>query len=69
MMSFNTNKKLDNIIKLAVDSQEFASGNDKLTNIVEKYSSYLDDELSESDLMWATAAQKPAVPKYKELEK
>ena len=67
-------KTLDNyanvekLLCLVAENQKFAKPKDKLTTLIEKFSCYMSEELTESDLEFATAAKMPEIPKYKTLK-
>ncbi|MCH5187244.1 MAG: hypothetical protein J1F63_02485 [Oscillospiraceae bacterium] len=46
------------IISKIADSQKLVTKKDRLTSLVNKYSAYLDDELSEDELTLVAAAAK-----------
>ena len=60
--------KVEHLIYLVSENQKFARTKDKLTALIDKYSEYLTDELSEDELSYATAAKMPEIPKYKTLK-
>lgn len=60
--------KVEHLIYLVSENQKFARTNDKLTALIDKYSEYLTDELSEDELSYATAAKMPEISKYKTLK-
>jgi len=66
---FENNTNIEKIISMVADNQKFAKKRDRLTDIVEKFSGQVSDELTEDDLEFVAAAKMPAVPKYKQLEK
>ena len=49
---------------MLANHHEFAKPKDKLTMLIDKFSDYLSDELSEEELEFAVAAKMPDVPKY-----
>lgn len=64
----DTMKDCTNVEKLIYTvskSQKFIQQKDKLTLLLDKYSNYLSEELSEEELCYATAAKMPEMPKYK----
>jgi len=60
--------KIEKLIYTVAESQKFMQTKDKLTILLDKYSDYLSDELSEDELSYAVAAKMPEIPKYKSLE-
>ena len=60
--------KVEHLMYLVSENQKFARPKDKLSALLDKYSEYLTEELSEDDLEYATAAKMPEVPKYKSLK-
>lgn len=58
---------VEKLIYTVSKSQKFIKSKDKLTMLLEKYSDYLSDELSEDELSYVTAAKMPETPKYKNL--
>ena len=65
MKTTETTTNVEKLICLVAGVQKFSRPNDKLTSLVDRYSDYMSEELSEDELMLATAATMPAVPKYK----
>lgn len=64
----DTMKSYANVEKLIYTvskSQKFIQQKDKLTLLLDKYSEYLSEELSEEELCYAAAAKMPEIPKYK----
>lgn len=57
--------KIEQLMYVVSESQKFARPNDKLSALLDKYSEYLTEELSEKDLEYAVAAKMPEIPKYK----
>lgn len=60
--------KVEHLMYVVSGNQKFARPKDKLTALIEKYSEYLTEELSEDELEYAVAAKMPDVPKYKFLK-
>lgn len=58
------NSQIEKIIIVLANHHEFAKPKDKLTMLIDKFSDYLSDELSEEELEFAVAAKMPDVPKY-----
>lgn len=64
----DTMKNYANVEKLIYTvskSQKFIQQKDKLTLLLDKYSKYLSEELSEEELCYVAAAKMPEIPKYK----
>ena len=57
--------KVEKLMYIISGNQKFARQKDKLTALIDKYSEYLSEELSEGELEYATAAKMPEIPKYK----
>ena len=66
--STNNYANVEKLICLVADNQNFAKPKDKLTEIIEKFSEYTSEELSEDDLLFVAAAKKPDIPKYKQMD-
>ena len=64
---FQNYANVEKLINLVADSQSLAKSDDKLTALLEKYSSYMSEELNEDELDIVTAAKMPAIPKYKQI--
>lgn len=62
-------EKVEGLLRVVADSQGFFAPKDKLTKIIQENDEYLTEELNEEDLMAVVAAVKPAIPKYKLMEK
>lgn len=60
--------KVEHLIYRVSEGQKFARPNDKLSALLDKYSKYLTEELSENDLEYVAAAKLPEIPKYKALK-
>lgn len=60
--------KIEHIMCLVSENQKFARPKDKLSALLDKYSEYLTEELSEDDLEYVSAAKMPEVAKYKFLK-
>ena len=57
--------KVEKLMYIISENQKFAGQKDKLTVLIDKYSEYLSEELSERELEYVAAAKMPEIPKYK----
>lgn len=64
----NNYANVEKLIYLVAENQKFAEPKDKLTSLIEKFSDYMSEELTEDDLAFAAAAKMPEIPKYKTLK-
>lgn len=60
--------ELEKLLHYIAESQEFGIGGDSLSVLLQKNFELLNDEMSEAELDYVTAAIKPVVPKYKTLK-
>ncbi len=60
--------KVEQLLYVISENQKLVKTNDRLTTLIEKYSDYLTEELSEVELEYAAAAKMPEIPKYKKLK-
>lgn len=59
---------VEKLLCLVAENQKFAKPKDKLTTLIEKFSCYMSEELSEEDMEFVAAAKMPEIPKYKFLK-
>ena len=67
--AFENYADVEKLLTLAAKTQKFIPPQDGLTEVIEKYSEYMSEELTEEELEFAAAARMPEVPKYKQTEK
>lgn len=60
---------VEKMLYMVAENQKFAKQKDNLTSLVEKFSVYTSEELSEEELDFVAAAKMPETPKYKNMKK
>ena len=66
--SIDNYASVEKLICLAADYQKFSKPKDKLTTLIDKFSDYMSEEITEEELKCVAAAKMPDVPKYKLLK-
>lgn len=64
----NDYTNVEKLICLVAENQKFARPKDKLTTLIDKFSGYMSEELTEEELEFVAAAKMPEIPKYKTLK-